>query len=65
MSTSNGVTTPGLLWVQGLRDLDKIGGNGSHFKMTCHWDTCLTPIYMMDFSTLYALPLLVSPPQVF
>ena len=26
--------------------------------MTCHWDTYLTPIYIMDFSTLYALPLL-------
>ena len=42
MSTSNGVPTPGLLWVQGLRDLDKIWWNGSHFKMTCHWDTYLT-----------------------
>ena len=35
------------------------------FKMTCHWDTYLTLYYNMDFSTLYALPLLVSLPQVF
>jgi hypothetical protein len=64
-SILNEVPTIGLLWIQRSRDLDKIRWNGSHFKMTCHWDTYLTLNYIMDFSTLYALHWLVSLPQVF
>ena len=46
-------------------DLVPMGVRYKHFTMTCHWDTYLTPHYIMDFSTLYALPLLVSLLQVF
>ena len=46
-------------------DLVAMGVRYKHFKIMCHWDTYLTPNYIMDFSTLYALPLLVSLPQVF
>ena len=51
-----------LLW---SCDLVAMEARYKHFKMTCHLDTYLTLYYNMDFSTLYALPLLVSLPQVF
>ena len=53
---------PKLLW---SCDFAVMEARYRHFKMTCHWDTYLTLYYSMDFSTLYALPLLVSLPQVF
>ena len=53
---------PKLLWAC---DLVAMEARYRHFKMTCHWDTYLTLYYNMDFSTLYALLLLVSLPQVF
>ena len=43
-------------------DLVAMEAGYRHFKMTCHWDTYLTIYYNIDFSTLYALPLLVSLP---
>ena len=46
-------------------DLVAMEARYRHFKMTCHWDTYLTLYYNMDFSTLHALSLLVSLPQVF
>ena len=53
---------PNLLW-----SCDSVAMEARYkcFKMTCHWDTYLTLYYNMDFSTLYAFPLLVSFPQVF
>ena len=53
---------PKLLW---SCDLVAMEARYRHFSMTCHWDTYLTLYYNMDFSALYALPLLVSLPQVF
>ena len=53
---------PKLLW---SCDLVAMEARYRHFKMTCYWDTYLTLYYNMDFSTLYALSLLVSLPQVF
>ena len=53
---------PKLLW---SCDLVAMDARYRHFKMTCHWDTYLTLYYNVDFSTLYALPLLVSLSQVF
>ena len=53
---------PKLLW---SCDLVAMKARYRHFKMTCHWDTYLTLYYNMDFSILYALPLLVSLPQAF
>ena len=53
---------PKLLW---SCDLVTMEARYRHFKMTCYWDTYLTLYYNMDFSTLYALPLLVSLPQVY
>ena len=53
---------PKLLW---SCDLVAMEARYRHFKMTCHWDTYLILYYNMDFSTLYALLLLVSLPQVF
>ena len=43
-------------------DLVAMEARYRHFKMTCHWDTYLTLYYSIDFSALYALPLLVSLP---
>ena len=53
---------PTLLW---SCDLVAMEARSRQFKMICHWNTYLTLYYNMDFSTLYALPLLVSLPQVF
>ena len=56
------LSIPKCLW---SCDLVAMEARYRHFKMTCHWDTYLTLYYYMDFSTLYALSLLVSLPQVF
>ena len=53
---------PKLLW---SCDLVAMEARYRHFKMICYWDTYLTLYYNRDFSTLYALSLLVSLPQVF
>ena len=53
---------PNLLW---SCDSVTVETRYRHFEMTCHWNIYLTLYYNMDFSTLYALPLLVSLPQVF
>ena len=58
----HGLGIPKLPW---SCDLVVMEAKYRHFKMTCHLDTYLTLYYNMDFSTLYALPLLVSLPQVF